>query len=246
MRLPACCLAALSVGLLAPAADSDYSGLRQCHGAANCESCAALGCGWCPDLRTPAVGRCLERDEAESQCGSTLQWSCLNERNLKLDTDRVSHSIEQAVPSERHAETTPTNGRRIARALGLQTHMERIVDAFPTARFLSTEPPIIQIDNFFSEQECNTIISAAQPTLKPSSLNAGKHRFKAVSGHGCEPHESWEVRAACVGRSSYSAYCTGRCAQTPAIQAIEAKIANITGFSTKNMEPLHILRYTGL
>lgn len=217
---------------------------RRCRSAADCESCSSAGCAWCSDLSMRTGGRCLALG-GNTDCGGKLQRSCLNTLNPTLDTDRVSQTIDRAVPPARHAETTPANGRKIASALNLQTHMQRIVDSFPTsARFLSNDPPIIQIDDFLSTLECDAIISAAEPSMTPSiGLNEKQYITRAVSGHKCAPHSSWQVWAACQGRSSHSAWCNGPCASSPTIKRIEAKIANVTGFSMSNMEPFQILRY---
>ena len=46
-----------------------------------------------------------------------------------------------------------------------------------------------------------------------------------------------------VGRTSYNAWCMGQCAHDPTVRLIDARIANATGFSWKNMEYYQILRY---
>ena len=216
---------ALTLALLAQPAGGAS---RRCRKADGCESCTAAGCGWCPDLDG---GRCLERSSGKAECGGRLQRSCLSELNPKRDTDRVSQTIDRAVTAGRHADSTPANGRRIAAALDLRVLMQRIAEAFPTsARFLSNDPPILYFEKFLSTQECDAVRSAGEASLQPSigALNT----------------EQTLTRAVHTGRSSHNAWCTGSCAANPTIKRIEAKIANVTGFSFSNMEPLQILRYT--
>ena len=134
------------------------------------------------------------------------------------------------MPNRLHAETTAAHGRKIASALNLREHMERIVTRFPGASFISTDPPIIKFTDFLSMEECAAVVAAGESSLKPSvgALNSD-------NGLSRKTH---------TGRSSFNAWCTGPCATNPSIKAIEARIANATGFSNHNMEPAQILRYT--
>jgi hypothetical protein len=214
---------------------------RRCRKAKDCESCTAIGsCGWCLES-----GRCLDRaahptgfwspeGKTSDECGGTLQTSCLSVDPTQ-DSDRVSQLIDRAVAPERHAKATAANGRRIAKALDLRSHMQHIVETFPGAEFISTDPPIIHFSDFLTAEECAAVVEAGETSLKPST--------GALSTAGGNVRTEQELeRAKHSGRSSFNTWCMGGCAAKPAMKRIQARIANATGFSQKNMEYLQILR----
>jgi hypothetical protein len=210
---------------------------RRCRKAKDCESCTSTAglCGWCDDRETQ--GRCLVTPLATplgglaaGECGGTVQASCLGVDDPTRDSDHVSQTINRAVPPKSYAEATEENGRKIALALDLRRHMQRVVDAHPGAHFISSDPPIIQFENFLGDEECDALQAMGEPGLQPSlgALNTEKLEQKKHAG-----------------RTSHNAMCKAACRENPAVKRISARIANVTGLSIRNMEPYQFLRYTG-
>lgn len=149
------------------------------------------------------------------------------------DTDRVSALINSAVPEKYFGDTTDEHGKAIAEALNLRKLMQDIVDTTPGASFVTEDPPIIQFENFMTPEECEAMIEAGKPGLKAST------------GTGQLKDGRFE-RTMIAGRTSYNAWCMAPldCPDDPTIQSIDARIANVTGFSYRNMEYYQILRYS--
>jgi hypothetical protein len=156
------------------------------------------------------------------------------------DTDRVSPIINGAVPQKHFEDTSEENGRAIAKALNLRKMMQDIVDTTPGASFVTEEnvspedwvAPIIHFDNFMTPEECTAMIEAGRPGLKAST------------GTGQLKDGKFE-RTMIEGRTSYNSWCMAPydCPDDPTVQSVDARIANITGFSYQNMEYYQILRY---
>ena len=125
---------------------------------------------------------------------------------------------------------TMAKGREIAAALDLRGVMRGIVRDNPSARFINDDPPIIEFKDFMTPDECERFKEAGLPTLEPST------------GTGALKNGVFE-RAITSGRTSWNAWCMGECAVDPVVGVVDARIANVTGFSYKNMEYYQILRY---
>jgi hypothetical protein len=95
---------------------------------------------------------------------------------------------------------------------------------------VSTDPPIIRFEDFMSAEECEAVQAAGEPHLEPST------------GTGALKDGRFE-RTKIQGRTSYNAWCMGACKSNPTMKIIDARIANVTGFSYQNMEYYQILRY---
>jgi hypothetical protein len=149
-----------------------------------------------------------------------------------VDTDRVSALINSAVPAKHFADTSPENGKAIAKALNLRKLMQDIVDTTPGASFVTEDPPIIHFDGFMTPEECEAMIEAGKPGLKAST------------GTGQLKDGKFE-RTMIEGRTSYNSWCMkpSDCPDDSTVQSIDSRIANVTGFSYHNMEYYQILRY---
>ena len=196
--------------LLVAAGGAPSAGKRRCRKAKDCESCTAIdSCGWCLDSE-----RCLDKATHPTgdwkptlkvcdDCNGTLQTGCLS-TDPTQNSDRFSQVIERAVPFEYHSKPTPPRGWQIAAGLKLRMEMERIVATFPGASYFSTDPPIIRFTNFLSADECAAVIAAGEPSLQPS-----------VGGWSTDDQELQQ--SATPGRSSYNAWCLGKCAADPTL-----------------------------
>lgn len=235
----------LVLGTAQPAAGGGKRGKssRRCRKGKDCTACAQIvGCGWCAG---PAAGggsgRCMDKTtspvgfwdpeagKVSEECDGTLAEACL-EMDPTHDTDRMSQKIERTVPYSQFSDASPENGKRLAEALDLRGHMQGIVDTVPGASFVSTDPPIIRFENFLSDEECEAVKDAGEPHLEPST------------GTGALKDGRFE-RTKIQGRTSYNAWCMGACKNNPTMKIIDARIANVTGFSYQNMEYYQILRY---
>jgi len=97
------------------------------------------------------------------------------------------------------------------------------------------DPPIVHFDEFMTGEECDAFIEAGKPGLQPST------------GTGNLQANGKFERTKIEGRTSYNAWCMAPsdCPTLPIIRQIDLRIANITGFSYRNMEYYQILRYRG-
>lgn len=239
--LPLVLLAALLLVQVSPTM-SKKKATRRCRKGKDCTSCAQIhGCGWCSEGPDDIAGRCMDTlsnpvgfwdpddPKVAGECGGTLAQTCLA-IDPRRDTDRMSQKIDRTVPYASFGDTSEAHGKALAESLDLRGHMQRTVDTVPGASFVSTDPPIIRFDDFMSDDECESVKRAGEPGLEPST------------GTGALVNGRFE-RTTIQGRTSFNAWCMGSCSTDPSIQIIDAKIANATGLSYKNMEYYQILRY---
>jgi hypothetical protein len=150
------------------------------------------------------------------------------------DTDRFSAIIDPllagADSAAEAAALGEAKGHEIAAALDLREVMAGIVRRNPTAHFISSDPPIIQFDEFMSPEECERFVEAGRPSLEPST------------GTGSREDGAFK-RTQSSERTSWNAWCVGECALDPVVASIDSRISNLTGFSYRNNEYYQILRY---
>jgi hypothetical protein len=108
--------------------------------------------------------------------------------------------------------------------------MSDIVHDNPNAEFVNDDPPIIRFNDFMTEEECDMVQQLGGPGLEAST------------GTGALVNGVFE-RTLTSGRTSWNSWCMGHCQNHPTMTTIDARIANVTGFSFKNMEYYQILRY---
>ena len=121
-----------------------------------------------------------------------------NGEPLGPDTDRHSATIDAAIGPYRTGRiATAEDGAKLAKELNLRGIMDDIVANNPDAEFVSTNPPIIEIKNFMTDDECDNIIRAGKPGLQPST------------GTGALKDGRFE-RTNIPGRTSYNAWCMGQ------------------------------------
>ena len=231
-------LLALALALLLGPLPAGSRKTGRCRkGRTSCDSCVAIpGCAWCGATADSGEPSCLERSahptgswrpqkKVSKVCDGMLQPSCLSDDSPLLDSDRVSQAIDRAVPSDKSSEASAFHGAKIADSVGLWEHMQRIVERTPGARFLSDDQtlPVVHFRDFLSASECAAVIAAGEPGLQASV--------------GALVNDSSLEAKVHMGRSSHNTFCMGECAASETVRAIDARIANATGFSFRNMEP---------
>jgi len=93
-------------------------------------------------------------------------------------------------------------------------------------------PWVITIDNFVSEAECERLKYLGAIEGYKRSTDVGDVNFDGTT-------KSIES----MRRTSYNAWCEHECADDPITQSVLSNIANLTGISDRNSEPLQLLRY---
>eukprot|EP00052_Salpingoeca_macrocollata_P005079 m.45281 g.45281 ORF g.45281 m.45281 type:complete len:260 (+) comp14649_c0_seq2:50-829(+) len=93
--------------------------------------------------------------------------------------------------------------------------------------YLSRDPPLLQLDDFLTDEECDLLQSLAEPNLAPST--GGLDRSVTLS------------------RTSSTAWLNTELIEDPQHKAvllsIEQKIAQMTGYPVENQEHFQVLRY---
>ena len=101
----------------------------------------------------------------------------------------------------------------------------RIAKEVPGTTVLSSDPWVLTIDDFLSEDECEAV--------KQAGSNDGSSWARSQAGDG--------VQAA---RTSSTAWCKGACLSNPTIQAVEQRVSDLLGgIPMENAEPMQVLRY---
>lgn len=93
-------------------------------------------------------------------------------------------------------------------------------------------PWVVTIDNFLTDEECDTLIRLGGELGYQQSLDVGSKNFDGTFGSVQSP-----------GRTSTNAWCQDACFDDPMTQRVLAKIENITGVPDENSEFLQLLKY---
>ena len=132
----------------------------------------------------------------------------LNQMFERIVTDpyyQQQYNIE--ILSRPNNETTPSKGKKDA-------------------------PWVVTIDNFLTDEECDTLIRLGGDLGYEQSLDVGSKNFDGTFGSVQSP-----------GRTSTNAWCQDACFDNPMTKQVLAKIENITGVPDDNSEFLQLLKY---
>ena len=88
------------------------------------------------------------------------------------------------------------------------------------------------IDNFLTDEECDTLIRLGGELGYEQSLDVGARKFDGTFD---------SVQSS--GRTSTNAWCQDACFDDPVTKRVLAKIENLTGVPDDNSEYLQLLKY---
>jgi prolyl 4-hydroxylase len=93
-------------------------------------------------------------------------------------------------------------------------------------------PWVVMIDNFLTDEECDTLIRLGGEQGYLQSKDVGGKNFDGT----------YEAKQS-SGRTSTNAWCLDKCYEHPMTKAVLAKIENLTGIPDANAEYLQLLKY---
>lgn len=93
-------------------------------------------------------------------------------------------------------------------------------------------PWVITLENFITDEECESLIQAGA-TL---GYNPSVETYTLRDGSQAEDFES-------QSRTSTNAWCDDECRDDPAVKRVQERIATVTGFPVENSEDLQLLHY---
>lgn len=93
-------------------------------------------------------------------------------------------------------------------------------------------PWVVMIDNFLTDEECDTLIRLGGEQGYLLSKDVGGKNFDGT----------YEAKQS-SGRTSTNAWCLDKCYEDPVTKAVLAKIENLTGIPDANAEYLQLLKY---
>jgi prolyl 4-hydroxylase len=125
-----------------------------------------------------------------------------------------------------HAEKDPDSARELAIVQGMDLDEQGLPRTPAAGEVLSTEPAVWRFPNLLSNEECEYLVSRAAPLLRPSVI------IDPATGQA-RPHP---VRTSDGAMFPWVD-------ETPAIHAINQRLAAASGRAACNGEPLQILRY---
>jgi hypothetical protein len=112
---------------------------------------------------------------------------------------------------------------RAAREFGLVELMDSITREYPGARYVSKDPPIILIDDFVTDEECEHIIKIGTPGLEVST------------GTGAYKNGKF-TRMKMESRTSYNSWLMNGLERDSVVKRVDRRIANVTGLYDGNSE----------
>lgn len=93
-------------------------------------------------------------------------------------------------------------------------------------------PWVVTVDNFLTDEECDTLIRLGGELGYQQSLDVGQKKFDGTFDSVQSP-----------GRTSTNAWCQDACFDDPITKQVLAKIENLTGVPDENSEFLQLLKY---
>jgi hypothetical protein len=112
---------------------------------------------------------------------------------------------------------------RAAREFGLLELMDSITREYPGARYVSKDPPIILIDDFVTDEECEHILQIGTPGLEVST------------GTGAYKNGKF-TRMKMESRTSYNSWLINGLERDSVVKRVDRRIANVTGLYDGNSE----------
>lgn len=94
------------------------------------------------------------------------------------------------------------------------------------------KPWVVTIENFLTDEECDTLIRLGGELGYEQSLDVGARKFDGTFD---------SVQSS--GRTSTNAWCQDACFDDPVTKRVLAKIENLTGVPDDNSEYLQLLKY---
>lgn len=156
-------------------------------------------------------------------CNETLNACYLSDPAIRCNRTRlfVEHNITTAPAFE------PFSGGLDNLFKGLEAKWSHL-----GARMILSDPPIVVFDSFMTEDEAIA--------LRESS---GDNSFKRSTSSGSTDATGYTTQTTSQVRTSTNAWCQGQCVNNPTVQAIMARIENVTTVKTGNYEAFQFLRY---
>ena len=97
---------------------------------------------------------------------------------------------------------------------------------------LNDNPWVVMIDNFLTDEECDTLIRLGGEQGYLLSKDVGGKNFDGT----------YEAKQS-SGRTSTNAWCLDKCFEHPTTKTVLSKIENLTGIPDANGEYLQLLKY---
>jgi prolyl 4-hydroxylase len=97
---------------------------------------------------------------------------------------------------------------------------------------INDDPWVVVIDNFLTDEECDTLIRLGGEQGYLMSKDVGGKNFDGT----------YEAKQS-SGRTSTNAWCLDKCYEDPVTKTVLAKIENLTGIPDSNAEYLQLLKY---
>jgi len=163
---------------------------------------------------------CAERARGPATSNFSAQWGCYNEPELmkkKCAWTCLACDLKFVPPCKRDRDVTP------AATPGSVNRMFERLSKSNGATVLSSDPWVVTLDHFLSDEEADGLLASA---------STGQPWSRSKAGDGVQE-----------ARTSSTAWCSGSCVNNPVVQDVQKRVEALTGVPTVYSEFMQLLEY---